>query len=87
MKPLLPLETLFASQDRTLRKDGYLTFNGWSQRGMRVKPGARSQLRNSNGVALFHESQVYDPDSHRGGLLDTDDDYDPFNGDPWSLHS
>jgi len=36
----------------------YLTYDDWNSNGYQVISGVKSEVKNSKGQALFHESQV-----------------------------
>jgi hypothetical protein len=58
VKGVLPLERLDARMDAKLRRDGYLTFDGWRAKNRGVKKGEKARKFNSHGKAVFHESQT-----------------------------
>ena len=68
-----------AAADREgTKKAGYRTFNEWSNAGYRIIKGSKSHSRNSDGVCLFHESQVMIPDED---LKRKDAIWDSYEGD------
>ncbi len=84
MRGCLPLELLDKRADAQHRRAGLLTFKGWWDRGRCVTKGEKAAEFNSHGKALFYEKQT--EVRLRGGPdPDWDDDFDLFDGDPWSL--
>lgn len=74
-------------QDREgTKKAGYRTFKEWSDAGYRIIKGSKSRCRNSDGVCLFHETQVMIPDEdlkRKDAIWDScdddEDDYEDFD--------
>lgn len=84
---VLPLELLDKRQDAALRKKGYKTFAGWKLVDRTVIFGQKARCFDSKGRALFHLEQTTVPETFPGrdGDEGWDDEYDLFDGDPWSL--
>lgn len=85
---LIPLELLEKRRDAALRRRGYRTYDGWLDRDRQVVFGQKSTERNSRGLALFHLEQTTVAKTFPMGADSDDgwdDEYDLFDGDPWSL--